>query len=150
MRKRLVSALLILAVGLLPGVPAVACPSGGAEAASHAHADHSLPQSGHHHPAGAALHDDAAESSPALDPGSPPEEPSEHSGPACCRRSPQAAMSAVWQGVRVRTVEAVPAPAVLVLIAIEPLPTVVWRDPRTLHPDERRSPYVRNRAPLLI
>lgn len=79
-RRRLVSALLILTVGLLPGAPAAACPSGGAEAPSHAHADHSLPQSGHPHPAGAALHDDAPESSPALDPGSPPEEPSEHSG----------------------------------------------------------------------
>lgn len=49
-------------------------------------------------------------------------------------------MSAVWQDVRGRTVDIVPAPAVLVLVAIEPHSTVVSRDPRTLHPDERRYP----------
>lgn len=152
MQRRLASALVILALGLLPGVPAVACPSGPAEAAhSHAHADDSQQPSSHHHPAGAALHDDVREPARAADAGSPPKDPSGHSGPSCCRGDSQAAMTAVSEGVRLRTLDAFPAPPVVTLLAMmPPAPIQVARDPRSLRPDERRSPYVRTRAPLLI
>lgn len=152
MRTRLVSALLILALGLLPGAQAVGCPNASAEAThAHAHADHSVGQTSHSHAEGAAHHHAAPRSAPSVEAGSPLEEPSGHSGPACCRGSSQVAASVVWEGVRVRTLDAFPAPPVVVaLIAMPPVPGQAARDPRRLRPDERRSPYVRTRAPLLI
>jgi hypothetical protein len=151
MRRRFVSALLILALGFLPGVPAVACPSGRTEASdSHTHADDSVRQRGHHHSAEAALHGDAPEPAANVNLGSPPEQPAEHSAPDCCRGTTQPAVTAVWEGIRVRSSDALPALAPVALIGIERHPTLSSRDPRALRPDERRSPYVRTRAPLLI
>lgn len=151
MRKPLGTALLILALGLVPGARAVACPSGRAAAAhAHAHADHSIGQSGHSHPEGATHHHAARGSAPGVEAGSPLEEPSGHSGEACCRGSSQLAASVICEGVRVRTLDAFPAPPVVALPALPPAPIRVTRDPPRLRPDERRSPYVRTRAPLLI
>lgn len=151
MRRRVVSALLILALGLLPGVPAGACPSGQSETAdSHVHADHPLESSGHHDSAGATLHDHASESASTVGSHSPSEKPSGHSEPTCCRGSSPAAVTAAWEGVPVRTPGAVPVPAVVAVPGTEPQPALSSPDPRRLRPDERRSPYVRTRAPLLI
>ncbi len=59
-------------------------------------------------------------------------------------------MTAAWEDINVRSPDVFPAPAVAALIGIELQPTLSSRDPRRLRPDERRSPYVRTRAPLLI
>ena len=134
MTRRFFAILLTLGLGLLPSQPIEACatdPQGQSpeNLNEHAHGDHSHADTGIGNST-TSNEGDASES-------------------RCCRGD---AFSAVLPAVRRSEGVSKPLPVHVVLEKRE----LSWpktrpvRDPRTLVPDEPRSPYVRTRAPLLI
>ncbi len=143
MRLRLTTALLALALGVFPALRAGLC-APGEEAAwhPHAHADGGVD---HQHPSfytAAHSHLEAASET-----GGPVGGSGSDAGIPCCRSASGSATISISLGPEAR-------PKLLALAVVLPareLPTPrATCEPHPLFRDEQNSPYVRNRAPLLI
>ena len=139
MHRHAIAISLALSTALLPGLRGSNCPPGNTEdSGSHAHAG----VESHHHADGSTSahnHLDLAGS----------EGNNTHSDPACCQAA-KAGLGAISSSPNNPAPKRLPSAHTLPGRLLNTHSAQFLRDPRSLFRQERASPFVRTRAPLLI